>query len=98
MSIENDLQRWLPSSIFWPPTTAQKACTRYSQDRRGDADLVPFEGVVDEEDAPLARVLEDGEQLDAAVDAVEVLGVEKHDDEQGVFGCVIDGGLRLIDQ
>ena len=54
--------------------------------------------MVDEEDAPLARVLEDGEQLDAAVDAVEVLGVEKHDDEQRVFGCVIDGGLRLIDQ
>ena len=80
------------------PMAAQKACTRTSRDRRDGADLVPFEGGVDEEDAPLARVLEDGEQLDAAVDAVEVLGVEKHDDEQRVFGCVIDGGLRLIDQ
>ena len=54
-----------------------------------DVDIVPVEGGVDEYDAALRRELEDCEELDAAVYAREISGIEEHNNEKRLFRCMV---------
>ena len=62
----------------------------------GEVDAAPFERIVNIEDTARARHAKDGDEFDAAVDAGEVLWIEKNDDEKHAPRSVIYCGLQAM--